>query len=234
MIIDPKNKFIFVKTKKTASTSIEIAVSKIADSGAVITPIKKMDEQRRLELGGHGARNYLPGKNPYIENSPNLSKYAKRGFYNHMTAWDIRRIMGVGYHEYFSFSVVRNPWDRCLSHYYWSIRSKVNPISFKDFLTRTPENVNSNERILFHPVKGSLLVNYVVRYENLKQDLIELQGRLNLENTDLFDLINQSSSKANIRPAKENKYDLYCETTDRLVSMLCNREIQEFGYQRPF
>lgn len=47
MIISHKHKFIFIKTKKTAGTSIEIALSSICDADDIITRISSEDEKTR-------------------------------------------------------------------------------------------------------------------------------------------------------------------------------------------
>ncbi len=63
-IINHKFKFIFIKTRKTAGTSLEIALSKFCDSEDMITRIKPMDEKIRKELGFQGPinNNYLKYK----------------------------------------------------------------------------------------------------------------------------------------------------------------------------
>ena len=44
MIICHKHKFIFVKTRKTAGSSVEIFLSKYCGPSCVITPLSKEDE----------------------------------------------------------------------------------------------------------------------------------------------------------------------------------------------
>ena len=59
MIISHDYKFIFLKNRKTAGTSIEIALSKFCGPNDVITPISPEDEATRKELGYRGPQNYL-------------------------------------------------------------------------------------------------------------------------------------------------------------------------------
>ena len=58
MIINHKYKFIFIKSFKTARTSLEIAVSKFCDNKDIITPIIEEDEKIRKALNYRGPQNY--------------------------------------------------------------------------------------------------------------------------------------------------------------------------------
>ena len=57
MIVSHKHKFIFIKTYKTASTSLEIALSQFVGERGVITTIDQWDEAIRAELGFRGPQN---------------------------------------------------------------------------------------------------------------------------------------------------------------------------------
>ena len=55
MIVSHEHKFIFLKTKKTAGTSIELALSQLCGPDDIITPLTQIDEA--LRAGGRGAQN---------------------------------------------------------------------------------------------------------------------------------------------------------------------------------
>ena len=56
MILSHEHKFIFLGTKKTAGTSIELALSELCGPDDVITPLTREDEARRA--GRRGAQNW--------------------------------------------------------------------------------------------------------------------------------------------------------------------------------
>jgi hypothetical protein len=58
LIYSKEHDFIFVKGKKVAGTSVEIALAGICGPDDIITPITPVDERERLKLAGRGAQNY--------------------------------------------------------------------------------------------------------------------------------------------------------------------------------
>ena len=58
LIISHKHQFVFIKTNKTAGTSIEIALSRFCGPEDIITPVSTSDERKRLEWGGVAPQNY--------------------------------------------------------------------------------------------------------------------------------------------------------------------------------
>ncbi len=58
MIVSHARKFIFVKTRKTSGTSMEISLSTVCGPDDIITPISWEDELVRLDMGGRLPQNY--------------------------------------------------------------------------------------------------------------------------------------------------------------------------------
>jgi hypothetical protein len=58
MIINHEYKFIFLKTRKTAGTSLEISLSTCSGDKDIVTSIVDSDETIRKEFGGVSAQNF--------------------------------------------------------------------------------------------------------------------------------------------------------------------------------
>jgi hypothetical protein len=127
MILSYKHRFIFIKGRKVAGTSIEMALSPYCGPRDIITPISPVDERMRLETGGQ-ARNYS-GKDGieahYLElvRARNIDAAVKTRvhsdkvypFFNHMSLATIETLLKPAPREYSLIYVVRNPYEKVAS-----------------------------------------------------------------------------------------------------------------------
>lgn len=120
MIISHKHKFIFIKVRKTASSSTEIALSKICGDDDVVSPGSAKEEEQRAQIGAKTAQHY---KFPLSKHSLGeiLSMpfgFARRTWYNHMPAEEIKEHIGDEiWDTYYKFCFERNPFDKVLSQF---------------------------------------------------------------------------------------------------------------------
>ena len=97
MIVSHQHRFVFVKTRKTAGTSIEIALAQHCGPDDIITPIDEVDEQIRRDFGHRGPQNFEvriqeKGISGIVRRL--LGKNVVR-HYNHSPAREIRERIGA-------------------------------------------------------------------------------------------------------------------------------------------
>ena len=177
MIISHKHRFIFIKTNKTAGTSIEAALTSICGDQDVITPFRAENEQFRA---GRGPQNYridheLKPKRPLwrtLLGRPERYWHPSVGFYEHMPAWRIREYVSEEvWRDYYKFAFDRNPWERQVSWYFYKTKSKRRRPSFERFMRSRIAFVRNYE---LYAIDGKLAVDFVGRYENLSGDLAQV------------------------------------------------------------
>ena len=197
MIISHKYKFIFIKTLKTAGTSIEVDLNNHLGPEDISTPIYP-------KVDGHIPRNYK-------------SKFFKKDFINHMTACEVIEYIGKDiFKNYFSFCVEREPVDKCISHYSMLKNSPYHrsdkTISFNDYIS---DGIFPNDVAKYTSEDGKLLVDKIIKYENLKQELQDVSKIIGL------DFVLQSRVKSgfreNINITKTQKKTIYKSFSDSLI-----------------
>ena len=139
MIVSHEHKFIFLKTKKTAGTSIELALSALCGDADIITPLTEIDEA--LRAGARGAQNWRRhgwwgSPRPFFKRRFLKFTAEDYGFYNHMPAEQARALLNDDklWLSYFKFAFDRNPWDRQVSFYHHRYRREAKPPPFSSFI----------------------------------------------------------------------------------------------------
>jgi sulfotransferase famil protein len=218
VIVSHEHGFVFMKTRKTAGTSVEIALSRVCGDDDVITPVTDDDEVLRRAHGGRGPQHF--------ESPPNLERKA----FNHMPVSMVRKMLGrKKFESYFSFAIERNPWDAVVSLYHWRNRdsapgSTLQP--FGDYVASEAITTfaTKNERI--YRLKGEVAVDRVLRYESLDSELAAVWTELGLPGTP--DL---PHAKAGTRPRAPSYRSYYDDATRQRVAELFAAPISELGYE---
>ena len=198
MIISHKYKFIFIKSFKTAGTSLEIALSKFCDKDDVITTLISEDESIRKKLNYRGPQNY-------------------DGMNEHMPALEIKqKINPEIFHNYLKFVTVRDPFDQIISAYYWHNVSKEKERklfffkkrkkSFAEFFKIKAKNIYKDEYDRYTD-NNVVIVDKFLRYENLKEDISNLSKSLKLPDN-LNNTLSGIKAKSSARPKNINTFEL--------------------------
>jgi hypothetical protein len=200
MIISHQHRFIFVKTLKTAGTSLEVFLSQHCGPDDVVTPIL-----------------------PHVE--PHRPRHHE-GYFNHMPAAAIRERVGPEvWRTYFKFCVERNPWDKTLSYYHMMNARAGGSLTLEGFLQQN--NLPLNFAKYTEPTDPArIIVDRVLRYERLTDELGEVFGTLGIPFTGSLGVNAKSEYRTDRRP--------YCEVyTDKQAQRVATAfapEIALHGY----
>lgn len=222
MIICHEHRFVFVKTRKTAGTSVEIALAQHAGPRDVMTTFAQSEDNAMRRSRGADAQNQaVPLRYYGVEEWTRAVRQRRRTHYrSHMAARLIKRLSRPGlWEDYFTFTIVRNPWEVAASSYYWLTRVESTRPSFDQFLQSGSGGWNNWP---LYTEDGEVIVDEVIRYESLADGLVGITGRLGLPPLEL------PQAKSGLRSAPYR--ELYDETTRQIVAEVCRDEIEQFGY----
>ena len=235
MIISHKLKVIFIKTKKVAGTSFEIALSKYCGDRDIITPISTDDEQLRKDMGYICAQNYKKLDRPHneVKFSNLFTKDIKEEiYYNHMDALSIKNLIPSDiWDNYLKVSIVRDPCEVVLSRYFYDhaynkdllqqlpqsnmdigagqpISLPKGVLSFKDYVYGCSDTILSDNNNITH-INGINVIDYIIKYENLQQDISLLEKKINTPG--LYQTFTRMNAKGNVRPQQATVNTMFTE-----------------------
>jgi hypothetical protein len=213
MIVSFKNNFIFIKTRKTAGTTVEIALTPSCGPDDMLTLISPEDELLRLQNGKVAARNY--SNDPRLEeriaksiikrDAARLMKRKKRSLKrgalkNHSSALEIKeKVSEVFWDSCFKFTIERHPYEKVISDVYWASRRGI-----KGDLSRLIDDKIAGRRPdrNLYSIDGKVVVDEIIRQETLEVDLYRIGDKMGL--TLPSSLPNAKSSfRTDPRPATE-------------------------------
>ena len=239
MLISHRKKFIFTKTSKTASTSVESYFEQYCMPEGQWT----FSHAREEYAGKEGIIGYRGGNR------------GKQIWHNHMPAAKIRDRIGSSlWNSYFKFTVVRNPFDKLISGFYMQekriknyttadklrvIASKLSgkahsrdyiagtsPIErFRSWIRNGGSMLDRNKYL----IDGEICIDYFIRYEDLENGIKHVCDKLEVD----FEPENIPRLKSGIRNKQFSVNEFYDPETIDIVSKLYAFELDYFGYTAP-
>ena len=218
MIISFKHKFIFVKTRKTASSTIE----------AILFPLLGPED-----ICTGSIRDGIPAKNIEISTQ------------GHRTISEIVFEYSLNQNEFYSFAIERNPFDKVLSSYYW--HKKIKPhifgaMTFEEYILNSsllpvdwsmyahPLNAGEKDAMASSEKFRSLVdVTEVFHYESLSR-VLEQCSKLTRTKIPPSSL-DRVKLKSGIRPSGTSYRDLHTPNTIGRIRSLFYYELHAFNYE---
>lgn len=212
MLLSLSHRFLFIHVYKVAGTSVTTALQPYA-----LQP-KKLLVNRVL-----GKINRLLGTRLCIPH------HRYRVFRNHPRALDMKNLLPAGvFDSCFKFAFVRNPWDWQVSLYYYMLKNAehfqhelVKKMSgFDEYLDWRVNSQIGLQKDFLVDQNGTMLMDYVGRFETLNEDFKQVCRKLNL-NLEL-PYLNQSGHR--------DYRSYYTPRTRDLIATHFRPDIEMFGY----
>lgn len=228
MIVSHKYQFIFIKTHKTAGSSLEMALGPLCGPDDIVTHMEtNLDSGVPRNYGPTSALGAYYNKYKVVRKLVGRhSRWLGAYYYEHMPAWRVRELVGEDvWRSYFKFCVERNPWDKVVSYYLWKSygQGKKMP-SFSDYVTHKTHRLPANAKLYFDGDK--LLVDNVYEFSRLGEMLADLRGRLGI---DIHEPLPRE--KTGIKVDRKPFAEYYNQKTRAIIARVFSKEIELMGYQ---
>jgi len=216
MIVSHKHKFIFLKTRKTAGTSVQIALSGICDIENDIITGSNIKDGIVDESNSAGW---------------NMDKFTTN--HPHPPIQDVKNAV-TEWNDYFKFAFVRNPYEIVVSRYHWDIKGKGNQSTsvngFKEWIKGYCTEGGTywqDEQWRYISIDKNTAVDYIGRYETLNEDFDHICEVLNITTDEL------GFQKSGYRD-KTHYSKYYDENSISLVQQYFAKDLSLFGYEFEF
>lgn len=224
MIVSHKHKFIFLRTEKTAGSSLHQLLADICGPDDIVTGTTRSRGRNRRPAW---TRYVSVGMGPLRRRFP-----GQFGIHTHATISQARDCLGDDvFRSYFKFSIERNPWDRQLS-LYCQRKRKRNRLAFLDF----QRDMSSPLYRRFHytrlrnweiySIDDQIAVDFVIRYEDLDAGVRHVLKEIGVDHA-----IELPQRRSEWREQKGTYREFYSPELRDLIARWYRHEIEAFGYE---
>jgi hypothetical protein len=160
MIVSHSKRFIFIKTRKTAGSTLQKAFAEACAPGDILISSSPLLPAWASEPAELDSREVHAGKDWISERYPR--------------EWG----------EYTKISVERHPLDKIVSLYWWRVRGRKQPVPFREWFDSTPDHFFSCFD-LYGDKAGRIVVDQVILFEDLQAGYEQACRALKLESVPL-------------------------------------------------
>ena len=241
MILSHRNKFIFLKTSKTAGSSIEAFLRQFCEPGDIITPLLTPGEEEEIQstgicgpMGDTEIRGTVPLADQEKIKLGDQKAIRRFCVVSHSPAIRVKQYVGESiWDSYFKFCVVRHPLERTMSQYFWKAHTKGWHDARTDFTKRFDFFLASKQ---FHQLirkgtgvylhNGKVMVDYIGKYENLTESLGHAMSRVGVD----LKPIELPQLKSGFRPM-DDFTDRLLPRQKKVIEKAFEFEFNNFGYK---
>lgn len=231
MIVSHSRRFVFLKPTKAAGSTVQAILSLHCDSRDIVPRSNHWTEHPALaRLRPYNYRLPLRGNvRGYISQALRGTKLPSHP--QHATAKYVKQLLGeTTWNDYKKISVVRNPFDRIVSWYYWTSKGGYrDSVPFEDYVLDAGKILTSPRRQYF--IEGLEVADWYVRVEHMESDLAILEEQ-HFGGRRFCHLAGELILKRNPDPRRKTTEELFSASNIAVefVSKTCEWEISRFNY----
>lgn len=202
VLVSHKKKFIYIKNYKVAGTSVEVFFEQWCKNKNDIVGVRGTEEERKRLFE-------LRGGEKKLGSHVNISK--------------VLDVVGTNvFNDYFKFCIIRNPYDKMVSAYFFKVGTGIFKGTFKQFCKTGNKAYNFNR----YSINNVPQCDFYIRFENLVKDTKKVCELLNIKRKVVL-----PSFKSEYRPQNIHYSKYYDEETKEIVYKMHKKEFEIFGYK---